>query len=587
MSTDPAIEDAIEDLLKVLDHWRPLGAPLHDEGILLFDGPRILEMSVRAIAADRLIARLRNVDARTLLTRRLRDQRPLVSDIGHGSVADLSPAVVEVLEGFGLLCDPDTAMRLIRSLPYWISRALEGVDQVGEVANGTRLGVLRDGFLVAEFAWALGSAPSTARDRDVVAAAVEAAAAIATVLLQLVGDGGVDRPDVGPLDEVLLIRMHLARMEWVKILLRFDEYADLVADGGHDLNVRLARLVGRVPKPTDRSDGFFHLFVADPLPRVADHFLLLADRAEEGSDERRRLEDVADRVREEERQRFLDVGAWLLLPRYLIDHAIGMLWTLTTDERGPLDGRCSRIRTGLRRVAWPLVAAAVSGGLMAIVAIAFLIQGAFEWFGSGLLPSPEALPATVRLLIRWTFPVLGSLWILSVLAVLRRGDRAASYVLVLRVPAATGFGLAILLALSFDWIDTQTGLGRSGPIVAIAASAVYAWIEFINQGGARRPRSRSATSQKPETRLSGRPYIDLPLIALGMSTSISALVLEVFGRTLLTQVSGYPLLRSDPFVYLQTLAILASISLAIGTFLQAIWDEQPITAPLSYLRLRG
>jgi len=590
----------VRDLLDVLDHWSPLGAPLHDDGILLFDGPRILERPLRAHAEAKLVLRLQNVDARTLLTRLLREQRPLVADIGHGSIADLSPELEKLLDAFGLPTNPETATRLIRALPHFVRRALaDPPDEVLGERRAETLAVLRDAFLVAELAWAIGSAASSSQDRDVVAAAIEAAASIAGVLLQAADMGTALDADPQSLGEELLVRMHLARMEWVKILLHFDEYADLVAGGGHLLNVRLARLVGRVPERTSWSGGFFHLFVADPLPRVADHLRSLACNVDEKEDpeERDRLASLAMKIAAEERQRFLDVGARLLLPRYLIDHAVGMLRSLATDDYRVLDSEhvLTDIRNRARRVAWPLVAAALSGVLMLSVALALLVLGFSEWRGVGLLPAPEALPDAVSLFMRWTFFALGLAWVVSVLCVLWKGDRAASYSLLLRVPAATGFGLAILLALSFDWIDRQMGLGRLGPIVAIAASAVYAWIEFINQGGARRE-SRNTVSSRAKggkelggevTRLSGRPLIDLPVLALGISTSVSAIVLEVFGRALLTQVGGYSQLRSDPFVYLETLAILASISLAIGTFLQAIWDEQPITAPLSYLRLRG
>ena len=181
MSSARASNESIEDLLDaVLERWRPLGAPLHDEGTLLFDGPRILESPVRDTAPEWIVARLQDVDARTLLGRALRQRRPLASDIGHGSVADLSPAVMEILEAFGLRCDPETATRLIRALPYWMRRTLGGVDRGGAVVDGTLCGVLQDGFHLAELAWALGSAAASARDRDVVAAAVEAAASIAT-----------------------------------------------------------------------------------------------------------------------------------------------------------------------------------------------------------------------------------------------------------------------------------------------------------------------------------------------------------------------------------------------------------------------
>ena len=576
----------LEDLCQVLQHWAPLGAPLHDESVRLFERDRILERPVRSRGTEHLAALLVDIDARTLLCRRLRERRPLVADIGHGSVANLSPELQGVLQGFGLDGDARTAMELIRALPGWVeSEVAASAHAEHGTPTDVLLALLRDAFLVAELAWALGSSASAARDRDVVAAAVEAASTIAGVLLHCMARGPAAVLESGYVDEGLLIRMHFARVEWIGILLRFDEYADLVADGGFRLNVRLARLVGRQP---DRPRGlrFLHLFVADPLPLVGPSIHVLARSATEER-EKERLTRLAERIGEEERARFLDIAARLLLPRYLINHAVGMLKTLqSTDPERPepvAASREGRLRKLARDTFWPLVLAASSGLLMFLLALSLFTLGLFERVSGGVpigAVADESAMSTMLTGLRFLFPVIGLLWLANVFMVLRRRQRAASYALLLRVPAATGFGLAILLALSFEWIDTQAGIGRSGPIVAIFAAASYAWIEFINQGGAGQIASR-------EGRLAGRPYLDLPLIALGIATSVSALVLEIFGRALLTRVDGYATLRENPLVYLETLALLSSVSLAIGTFLQAIWDEQAITAPLSYLRLRG
>lgn len=578
----------LADLCQVLQHWAPLGAPLHDESVRLFERDRILERPVRSRGTERLAALLVDIDARTLLCRRLRERRPLVADIGHGSVANLSPELQGVLQGFGLDGDARTAMELIRALPGWVeSEVAASAHAEHGTPTDVLLALLRDAFLVAELAWALGSSASAARDRDVVAAAVEAASTIAGVLLHCMARGPAAVLESGYVDEDLLIRMHLARVEWIGILLRFDEYADLVADGGFQLNVRLARLVGRYPDQP-RALRFLHLFVADPLPRVGPQLHVLARSAtDEPESEKERLTRLAERIAEEERARFLDIAARLLLPRYLINHAVGMLKTLqSTDPERPESVTASgegRLRKLARDTSWPLALAASSGLLMFLLAFSLLVLGLFERCSGGAstwtVADGSAL-STMLTGLRYLFPGIGLLWLGSVFVVLGSGKRAASYALLLRVPAATGFGLAILLALSFEWIDTQAGIGRSAPIVAILAAASYAWIEFINQGGASKPASG-------QVQLAGRPYLDLPLIALGIATSVSALVLEVFGRALLSRVDGYATLRENPFVYLETLALLSSISLAIGTFLQAIWDEQPITAPLSYLRLRG
>lgn len=600
--TSPVLDDPVlDDLYRVLKHWTPLRAPQHDDGVRLFFGDRILEGTVLPEGSERLVRELRDVDARSVLCRRLRAARPLAADIGHGSVANLSEQVRLVLDGFALRDDVRTATELIRALPMWLGGELEQErkrerdkadtsDRHPAYPSDTRLGLLRDAFLVAELSWALGSSQASKRDRDVVAAAVEAAATIASVLLRMADVARDVAMKSGYLNEDLLIRMHLARMEWIRILLGFDEYADLVADGGHALNVRLARLVGRQPDRSRRAGRFIHLFQADPLPRVGPMVRDLARLAAEGSDERSRLTVLAVRIDREEEQRFLDIAARLLLPRYLTDHAFGMLQSLqgrSPRVRSGSDAPSAwdRIRGGMTSVAWPLALAAMSGLLMFALAVGLAVVGAVERCDWSLCTSlrdglQEAATRPVFGGLRAAIIALALLWIVGVLRALWRGDRAASYSLLLRVPAATGFGLAILLALSFDWIGTQTGLGRLGPVVAILASAVYVWIEVINQGGAGRRVPSGG-------RLVGRPAFDLPIIALGISTSVSVLVLEVFGRAMLTRVAGYPALRENPFVYLETLALLSSVSLAIGTFLQAIWDEQPITAPLSYLRLRG
>jgi hypothetical protein len=565
-----------KDLLQVLRHWSPLGKRLSDENLLLFDEDRLLEFR----PVDRALeARLRDVSVETMLLRILREEPPLSPDISHGSISSIPGRVTALLEGYHLK-PAMVAPLMLRALPDWLDRRLSerGVDD--PVALGR---ALRNAFFIAELTWALGQESNVGGHRDVVAAAIEAAATIAGELLNIELD---DPSQVFDVD--LLLRMHLARMAWIQILLRFDEHGDLVADGGDHLNQRLRRLIGR-GNEVRRGEvrGFCRLFMEDRVP-------LVAERLEEllalGTEDPERDAALVRRVEEEERHRLLDVAARLLLPRYLIDEAVGMLQYLgnrggNASGDAPL-GPVTRLRRWTSRRAVALIPPATAGILLIVIAAGFALLGLVERFAPTLASASwleQAFTASVPgPAVRYGLLLLAVIWVLSSRSALRSRGRTASYQLLLRVPAATGFGLAILLALSFEWIGTQSGLGRIGPLAAIIAAGAYSRIEFINQGGGGRRRAPGERAPGRE-----RPALDLTVLAAGISMLVATLVLEVVGRTVLTRVDNFTAMLADPLLYLETLAVLASISLALGTFLQAIWDEQPITAPLSYLRLRG
>jgi hypothetical protein len=627
----------VEDLLEVLGHWSPIGVELHDRGLQLFHpaGRRLLD---RLAVDGGLKRRLQNIDTKTSLINLLRERRPWSTNIRSGGSVGIDTAIERFIDGFGLT-PSEAAPLLLRALPGWI----EGEIGEHESCAADCFRTLKDAFLIAELAWALGGDGTSEANRDIVAAAVESAATIAGVLVRL----GASCQGSGLSDD-LIVRMHRARMEWIQILLRFDDYSDLVADGGHLLNVRLLRLVGRHPSVSrSRPSRFLHLFEEDPVPQVTDLFAV--GPADAGASQLR------SRIAEEENHRLLDVAARLLLPRYLIDEAVGMLQFLGREQSSTARSRSSRFGSAARwasRIALSLVIAAISGFLLIAIALLFAFVGITEvvgevlascgvlqfllgtqrvviwslpalaiawvlsaavpsfrrWITAGFIvvvlfvavigyldrgltsPAARLLVLQSAEVLRYLMPLLAVGWVISAWFALRRGRLAASYQLLLRVPAAVGFGLAILMALSFEWIDTQSGFGRTGPIVAILAAAVYSGVEFINQGAASRPR----LSQRRDDAAQGhgpassvrRAAFDLTILAAGISMLITTIVLEIFGRTFLTGVAGYQLLLDDPVVYLEALAVLASVSLALGTFLQAIWDDQPITAPLSYVRLR-
>lgn len=608
----PLSAEVLSDRLRTLVEdlsWNPPGTTLSGRGIRMF-GPRgpdqkFVETPPSFTPAVRTA--MDGAPTRAYLIRLLRAKRPVGYNFQHDAVSVLGDArheaLTDFLDCFKGLGRHDMAQRMRQALGQDLLERARDLEESG--SSDPALRALRESLLLAELCWALGLDSAAASSVPVVVAAVEACAAIAGTLLEL---SSATEPR---LDEEMLQRIHHARTAWIGILLRFDEHADLIADGGAALNERLIALVGRSRDPKRGwFRSFFHLFEEDPVPLVGPRLRAAIEReleedsggldlrpaaGDEGSRTERdaRLRPV-ELVEQEEEHRLLDVAARLLLPRYMVDEAVGLLQHLGANarRRDVMPGKRLPRRS---RWALPLVPVALAGITLIAIALGMFVRGVFEWSSWGRRSRIAGVPVdriqavadglmaaapAVRLLL----VLLGIAWILLALVALYSRGRSASYLLLLRIPSATAFGLAILLALSFTWIGTQSGLGRAGPLVALLAAGVYSYVEFINQGGESR-RPRRATRRSGRRGGFGR-VVELTVLAGGMSLLVATLVLEVFGRTLLTQVPNYDLL-ADPAIRLETLAILASISLALGTFLQAIWDEQTITAPLSYLRLRG
>ncbi len=571
--------DGMERLGSVAEflRWSPLDVSSNHVRMFSSDNDHQQFVEIRPSFTPQVRAHMEDVERipRAYLDHLLCEARPIGYDFKHDAVSLLATESNAQLLDF-LDCyarDRHLIARWIRqALPVHLERrARELAESPG---SDPVLRALRESFRLAELSWALGlESAGSAGSVPVVVAAVEACSTIGGAILELIPAGRES------LDEDMLKRIHHARTAWIGVLLGFDAHADLVADGGEKLNERLRWLIGRAhDPPRGRFSSFVHLFEEDPVPLVGPRLQWLAE-AEGRPESKDALLRTAELIEKEEEHRLLDVAARLLLPRYLIDESVGLLQHLGTNvlRRIPTDGR---ELPRLSRWALPLIPAALAGCILVALTVLVAIFGILESFAPAWatafverIPSSSG-PALAGILeaVWWLLIVLATFWIvLSAIALIRRG-RSASYLLMLRVPSATGFGLAILLALSFAWIGTQSGIGRIGPLVALLAAFVYSAVEFINQGG--------------DSRRALRPAFVLTLLAGGMALMVATLILEVFGRTLLTQAPNYAML-ADPMVRLETLAILASISLALGTFLQSIWDEQTITAPLSHLRLRG
>jgi hypothetical protein len=584
MSTGTAA-DSLSRLITLLRRFNALDSSLADPSMMMFDDNRFVE--IKPNWEHPYPGHLRGLRPREHLVELLHERRPIGLDAEHDAVHLLDEPngahLRAFLNNYRKVDRHTVAVRIRQTLARDLESRVASQAQAADAGDVGR--ALHESFLLAEFGWALSLAGSGTTRSPVVVASVEACASIGGTILMLPTGSATLR------DEGLLERIHHARMVWIGVLLRFDAHPDLVAEGGTRLNERLSRLIGRDNDPGRGLFGrFLHLFEADEVPLTSTHLsaaarhqimedfgVLAGDyaRAVEEDEELAQADEAAQRrvlhVEEEEKHRLLDVAARLLLPRYLIDEAVGVLQYLGTRSV-PVDARLRTLRQCAGRWAWPLVPPALTGLGLLLLASLLVVRAAFELRGWSLsVENQEAVRSLAAMSVNGLRFLAFSWVVFTLFALIRRG-RSASYLLMLRVPSATVFGLAILLALSFTWIGTQSGFGRLGPVVALAAALVYSMVEFINQGG--------------DHRKAFRPAFDLTIIAAGTSLLASTLVLDVFGRALLTQVAGYDLL-ADPLVRLETLAILSSVSLALGTFLQAIWDEQTITAPLSHLRLRG
>lgn len=364
-----------------------------------------------------------------------------------------------------------------------------------------------------------------------------------------------------------------ARTLWLEMVFRMELYPSLMAARPAVTDRRLRALIRRDLAVPER--GFIerriHIFQADEA------LIFQRPGADSG-----------------ERQQLLELTAMHLLPRYLSDESIGLLLALrdaqlrapeapgrpnrSSDATAPMPASRPRHRavaTRLPRLTW-LVASrlllpvrSLAGLVIIALAIALPLVVA--------LPQAAALPpSAVHGLTSFasaTILVLGIAWSVLVVAVVMTGGREGSFLALLRMPATSAFGLAILLTFNTAWLrppaHTVTALL---PLAFLLLAGFYLAIETINQGA-------------EGTTILSRAAL-LTLVGSGVSLSVTSLVLIGVAPAFFASTESFAALQASPAARLWALVLAASAAFMLGTFLQAIWDEAPVTAPLSRLRLR-
>ncbi len=196
--------------------------------------------------------------------------------------------------------------------------------------------------------------------------------------------------------------------------------------------------------------------------------------------------------------------------------------------------------------------------LMATVLLAPVVAVVFDTHPLGVLRGVAA--------------VTGAAYLAMFLLAARR--REMTNLWCLRLPAGAALGMAALISLDDAWAHTNTWIW---PVIASAALLTVAtgYLAFEAQGHGI-PGGRI---------LAGRV---LAVVALGFAhaVGVASLVLAAVVPAVkpdLAQTLAGP--GATPPAVLLTLA--ASVGLAAGVLLQMLWDDRPVTYPLTHLPWRG
>ncbi|MFP4148780.1 MAG: hypothetical protein ACLFV0_04755 [Nitriliruptoraceae bacterium] len=352
-----------------------------------------------------------------------------------------------------------------------------------------------------------------------------------------------------------------ARAAWLACLDNYELHPSLVADGPDRLDERIAWVVfpsglaatagRRGPLPSLRANEVLRLRCLPQEPRPA-------------TDRDRPACATGARATQEE-QLLLHLASDHLLPRYLLSEAFGVLKTVIRDR--PACSRGGWTMTVVTTLV-PGVPMAL-GYLGAVVVLLLAFQGLAEGLGLAVqFPAWVVGPGAVTA-IEWFVHGTAFLWLAALAVTVGCGGRAGSYLGLLRLPAAVAFGLALLVSLGDGWAGVTGARTWVLPLVMLGVAFAYLLVEVVNQG-----------AEQPRVVL--RRVRTLASIGLGVATMITGLALWLIVPLLLPAVE----VRADVPTFLRLLFSGASAAFAVGVFLQAIWDESPVTAPLSRVRLR-
>ncbi len=177
-----------------------------------------------------------------------------------------------------------------------------------------------------------------------------------------------------------------------------------------------------------------------------------------------------------------------------------------------------------------------------------------------------------RTALEWVVGGLAALAYVSLVLSAGFGDRMVAYMACLRLPAGAAVGLLAITAFGADWVLTP-GLWWVGASVALlVASWAYLFLEATAHGS------------RPARGLARAGLVTVLGFAHGVA--VAATIVPVIGRAIVADLDGR-LSQLTGSGYAQLLVLAASTGLAAGVFLQVLWDDKPVTYPLTYLEWRG
>jgi hypothetical protein len=497
------------------------------------------------------------------------------------------------------------ARRLLDGLPEMLTRPCDsdGDPRHHQLDREEWLTINVAGLRLAQLAiWLCERDRGNPEAHELLPRSIEAAFLLASLPLRLLrpvsdtstGDGptiGLQRAGLSPIDDQArtIWQRHLCRPDgdvfslqrrrndlqasrtrWLELLGSAERYPSLAGGGPKLMERRLAVAVRRdpaIPTPSDlgRARRALHVFQADE-PLLTTPPVRGPSNAYSDGSTRRQPDPQPTIVQDSfrvEREQLLDLASGHLLPRYLIDLTLGLLLALRDEHvRRSSHPALQRVWWLASRTLLPLTATV---GLIAVLTA----MTAPVLVGLSVGSPQRAVAQSLQLGLL----AAAGVWLSVIVAVVVLGGREGSYLALLRMPATTAFGLAILLSFAGDWLRPPAGWATAAvPLVLITLAFGYLFIETVNQG-----------AEGPQA--VGRAVL-LGLIGTGVAVVVTAGVTFALTPAFFGSTDAYQLIAASPARFLWAVLLASSAAFALGTFLQAIWDEAPVTAPLSRLRLR-
>lgn len=206
-------------------------------------------------------------------------------------------------------------------------------------------------------------------------------------------------------------------------------------------------------------------------------------------------------------------------------------------------------------------------------------------------PARWAASAIFALLVAvtavWLLAVAGrlssgarALWLSGVLAGLAYAlivaaalfDEVIGYLACLRLPAGAAVGTLALLSFGSGWLSTPGPWWSWASLALVISTWGYLMLEARAHGAGR-------------WAAPGRAAL-VALVGFAHALAVNAIVIPVVGRALVDGLSAN-LSSLDGRAVGHLLTLAASVSLAAGVFVQVLWDDRPITYPLTHLAWSG